>query len=134
MYKLSEALQIGGIETIGFLFSLFEEDSQYVQLRRTKMKIEAKSYPMLERKVRNPVIKESFEIRMEQRVKDWEQHEKKVFGDAEWSLLNQTLGGCSSTGERSVCIREVAGSTPVSSTTGELDEMENKTKNEKRRI
>ena len=45
------------------------------------MKIEAKSYPMLERKVRNPVIKESFEIRMEQRVKDWEQHEKKVFGD-----------------------------------------------------
>ena len=48
------------------------------------MKIEAKSYPMLERDVRNPVIKESFEIRMERRVKNWKQlqHEKKVFGDA----------------------------------------------------
>ena len=47
------------------------------------MKIEAKSYPMLERGVRNPVIKESFEIRMERRVKNWKQlqHEKKVFGD-----------------------------------------------------
>ena len=47
------------------------------------MKIEAKSYPMLERKVRNPVIKESFEIRMERRMKNWKQlqHEKKVFGD-----------------------------------------------------
>ena len=47
------------------------------------MKIEAQSYPMLERKVRNPVIKESFEVRMEQRIKDWkrEQHEKKVFGE-----------------------------------------------------
>ena len=47
------------------------------------MKIEAQSYPMLERKVRNPVIKESFEIRMERRVKNWkqEQHEKTVFGE-----------------------------------------------------
>jgi len=82
MYKLSEALQVGGIKTIGFLFSLFEEDSQYVQLRRTqKMKEEAKK----------PVVKETFEIRMERRVKNWKQlqHEKKVFGDAEWSLLNQ---------------------------------------------
>ena len=87
MYKLQEALQVGGIKTIGFLFSLFEEDSQYVQLRRTqKMKEEAK--------IRNPVVKESFEIRMERRVKNWKQlqHEKKVFGDAEWALLNQMQG------------------------------------------
>ena len=124
MYKLSEALQVGGIKTIGFLFSLFEENSQYVQLRRTqKMKEETKK----------PVVKETFEIRMERRVKNWKQlqHEKKVFGDAEWALLNQTSGGCSSMGERSVCIREVAGSTPVSSTAGELNEMENKTKSVK---
>ena len=88
----------------------------------------AKSYPMLEREIRNPVVKEAFEIRIERSVKNWRQleHEKKVFGDAEWALLDQTSGGCSSMGERSVCIREVAGSTPVSSTTGELNEMENK--------
>ena len=38
---------------------------------------------MLERDVRNPVIKESFEIRIERRVKNWKQlqHEKKVFGE-----------------------------------------------------
>ena len=30
--------------------------------------VEAKSYPMLERSVRNPVIKESFDIRMEIRT------------------------------------------------------------------
>ena len=86
-----------------------------------------------EAKIRNPVIKETFEIRMERRVKNWKQlqHEKKVFGDAEWALLDQTSGGCSSMGERSVCIREVAGSTPVSSTIGELNEMENKTKSVK---
>ena len=63
---------------------MFEEDSQYVQLRRTqKMNEETKSYPMLERESRNPVVKESFEIRMERRVKNWKQlqHEKKVFGD-----------------------------------------------------
>ena len=97
------------------------------------MSTEAQSYPMLEREIRNPAIKETFEIRMERRVKNWKQlqHEKKVFGDAEWSLLDQTLGGCSSMGERSVCIREVAGSTPVSSTAGELNEMENKTKSVK---
>ena len=48
------------------MFSLFEEDSQYVQLRRTqKMNEEVKSYPMLEREIRNPVIKERFEDRME---------------------------------------------------------------------
>ena len=96
------------------------------------MNEEVKSYPMLERSARNPVIKESFEIRMERRVKNWKQlqHEKKVFGDAEWALLDQTSGGCSSMGERSVCIREVAGSTPVSSTGG-LNEMENKTKSVK---
>ena len=47
--------------------------------------VEAKSYPMLERDVRNPVIKEPFEIRMERRVKNWKQkqHETKVFGDNE---------------------------------------------------
>ena len=34
-------------------------------------------------KIRNPVIKEAFEIRMERRVKNWKQlqHEKKVFGE-----------------------------------------------------
>ena len=32
---------------------------------------------------KKPVIKETFEIRMERRVKNWKQlqHEKKVFGD-----------------------------------------------------
>ena len=97
------------------------------------MSTEAQSYPMSEREIRNPVVKESFEIRMERRVKNWKQlqHEKKVFGDAEWALLDQASGGCSSMGERSVCIREVAGSTPVSSTAGELNEMENKKKSVK---
>ena len=40
---------------------------------------------MLERDVRNPVIKEPFDMRMERRVKNWkqEQHEKKVFGNDE---------------------------------------------------
>ena len=48
------------------------------------MSEEAKSYPMLEREIRNPVIKERFEDRMERRVKNWKQlqHEKKVFGDS----------------------------------------------------
>ena len=71
------------------------------------MSEEAKSYPMLERKVRNPVIKERFEDRMIRYAEEYR--------------------GSSSMGERRTCTAEVAGSTPVSSI-GDLDEMENKKK------
>ena len=87
---------------------------------------EAKSYPMLEREIRNPVIKERFEDRMERYQRE---NRKESYKDAEMDYsgaFESDIGGCSSMGERSVCIREVAGSTPVSSTTGELNEMENK--------
>ena len=43
------------------------------------------------------------------------------------------IGAVAQEGERSVCIREVAGSTPVSSTAGELNEMENKKKSVKKK-
>ena len=76
------------------------------------MSEEGKSYPMLERKVRNPVIKERFEDRM---IRYAEEHR-----------------GCSSMGERRTCTAEVAGSTPVSSI-GDLDEMENKKKSVKKK-
>ena len=49
------------------------------------MKIEAQSYPMLERKVRNPVIKERFEDRMiryekENRKENYEDEEMDYSG------------------------------------------------------
>ena len=73
-----------------------------------------KSYPMMEKKgeVRNPVIKETFEVRI--------------------ARYKREFGGRSSLGEHSVCIREVAGSTPVAST-GELNEMDNKEKSVKKK-
>ena len=59
------------------------------------MKIEAQSYPMLERKVRNPIIKESFEVRMERRQKRHdkkltllqEQHKKNPYDKAFWDCV-----------------------------------------------